>query len=213
MVFLETASATEAYRKRGQDRVEVVQLEDRVVIIVADGAGGVGAGDAAAETVIREVKSCYDRIPSADQWASVLGQIDQRIGEGESTAVVADVRRYGIAGASVGDSQAWIVDGENIVSLTAQQNRKPLLGTGLANPVGFVHPPLNGVLLIATDGFFNYVKRRQLTMLVAQSEFCTIPRKCIELVRLPSGDLWDDIGIVAARISRPIKRRQRYEIS
>ena len=56
---------------------------------------------------------------------------------GESTVVVVDVRADSICGASVGDSQAWIVNGADITDLTARQHRKPLLGSGEAEPVGF----------------------------------------------------------------------------
>lgn len=38
--MIETTSATEKYRSKCEDRVEVVQLDDRTVIVVADGAGG-----------------------------------------------------------------------------------------------------------------------------------------------------------------------------
>jgi hypothetical protein len=68
------------------------------------------------------------------------------------------------------------------------------------------------VLIVATDGFCNYVKRDRLPALAAQSEFIEIPRKCVEMVRLPSGDFWDDIGIVCCRVSRPRPVRRRYMI-
>ena len=75
--------------------------------------------------------------------------------DGETTAVVVDVRTIGIAGASVGDSRAVIVKDGTISELTANQKRKPLIGTGMAEPIGFVCPPLDGLLLLGTDGFFN----------------------------------------------------------
>ena len=76
-----------------------------------------------------------------------------------------DIRPYGIAGASVGDSQAWMIDEGEIVSLTAEQNRKPLLGSGQAIPVGFNQPPLHGILVAGTDGFFDYAKRDDIIRL------------------------------------------------
>lgn len=212
MPRIETVFATEKYRERCEDRLAVFVADDRTVIVVADGAGGTGSGDLAAETVVREVKSEYSRVHSAEQWSLALKEIDCRIGAGESTAVVVDIRPDGICGSSVGDSQAWIISDETIIDLTQDQNRKPLLGSGSASPVSFTHSSLNGLLLVATDGFFNYAKRDTITPTLSQTDFFAIPRVCIEMVRLPSGDLWDDVGIVAARIPPTQRTRQRYSI-
>ena len=104
-----------------------------------------------------------------------LQQIDCRIRAGESTAVVVDLRPDGICGSSVGDSRAWIIHDGNITDLTIDQNRKPLLGSHNARPVGFSNPPANGVLIVATDGFCNYVKRHELPSMVAQTDCFAIP--------------------------------------
>jgi hypothetical protein len=71
---------------------------------------------------------------------------------------------------------------------------------------------LDGLLIVATDGFCNYAKRDAVTPMIVSADFYTIPRNCIEMVRLPSGDLWDDIGIVAARMAPKHRTRQRYSI-
>ena len=165
-------------------------------------------GHLAAEAVVREVQAIYETIHSADEWAAALREIDQKLSTGETTAVVIDVRPYGIAGASVGDSQAWIIADGEITDLTSSQNRKPLLGSSNAKPVGFTGAPLNGLLLAATDGLFDYAKRDEITRLVVRTEFFEIPRRCIELVQLPSGDRWDDIGIVVGR-NKPIRQTRR----
>ena len=212
MPHIETVTALQAYRERCEDRVAVFTSDDRTVIVVSDGAGGFGSGDIAAEMVLREIEIELHRIHSADQWAEALCQLDCRITSGESTAVVVDVRSYGIAGASVGDSEAWLIKDGNIANLTINQNRKPLLGSGAASPVPFMCTPLDGVLLVATDGFCNYVKRDRVPPMIAQSDFYAIPRSCIEMVRLPSGALWDDIGIVAARVTPQRRTRKRYSI-
>jgi len=190
----------------------VIASEERTIIVVADGAGGVGNGDLAAETVIREVKSDQRDIKTAEGWEAELRQIDCRIGMGESTAVVADLRFDSIIGASVGDSHAWIIHEGELVDLTVNQNRKPLLGSGDARPIAFSFGPLTGTLIVATDGFCNYVKRDQLTRLIAEANLVEIPRRCVEMVRLPSGDLWDDIGVVACRALRPRRPRKQYTI-
>ena len=125
MPNVEVATAVESYRDNCEDRVAVFHNEDRTVVVVADGAGGVGSGDSAAETVVREIKAEFPHIHSSDQWVGVLRQIDQRITIGESTVVAVDIRPYGIAGASVGDSRARIIGFDRIEDLTQNQKRKP----------------------------------------------------------------------------------------
>lgn len=208
----ETVSSTQANRDHCEDRVAVFAHEARTVIVVADGAGGTGAGAAAALAVIREIESEYMNIHSANEWASFLCQVDCRVGDGETTAVVVDVRTIGIAGASVGDSRAVIVNDGEISELTSNQKRKPLIGSGMAEPVGFVCPPLDGLVLLGTDGFFDYAKPNAILATIAQSDFHTLPRKCIEMVRLPSGDYWDDVSIVAVRHRPPASTRQRFTV-
>ena len=208
----EAVSATQAYRERCEDRVAVFTHEARTVVVVADGAGGTGAGEAAALAVIREVEAEYLNIHSANEWAAFLREIDCRIGDGESTAVVVDVRTIGIAGASVGDSRAVIVRDGTISELTANQNRKPLIGSGMAEPVGFVCTPLDGLLLLGTDGFFNYAKPDAILASIARSDFQTLPRKCIEMVRLPSGDYWDDVAVAVVRPRPRSLSRRRFTV-
>lgn len=208
---IETVARTVGYRDRCEDRVEIFRENERTVIVVADGAGGMGSGEIAAKSVVREVELAYKTIGSSNDWCTLLRQIDCRISDGGATAVVVDIRPYGIAGASVGDSQAWIVYEGEITDLTANQVRKPLLGSGAAEPSPFTNEPLRGKLIVGTDGFFNYVKREKFTPVISTAEFYSIPRRCIEMVRLPSGDLWDDIGIVAARVIRE-RTKKRYTL-
>ena len=211
MSLIESILATENYRDRCEDRVDVINEDNRTVIVVADGAGGVGSGDLAAESVVSFVNSNYKNTHSANDWVNLLRQIDSQISAGESTAVVVDIRPYGIAGASVGDSQAWILN-EGITDLTCNQIRKPLIGSGQSEPIGFTNLPLDGLLIVATDGLFDYAKRDEIIRLVLQSDFYAISRNCIDLVRLPSGDMWDDVGIVAARNKPQHRIRRSFDI-
>lgn len=213
MLPFETTSLTVAYQQRCEDRVRVVELDGGVVIAVADGAGGTGAGGEAAETVIREVTASASLERDAEGWCDVLRQVDHRLGAGESTCVVAVRSARGIVGASVGDSRAWLLEDGELNDLTIGQQRKPLLGTGEARPVGFSHPPSQSLLLVCTDGFCNYVRREKLLREVLWIDFAVLARKLVEMVRLPSGDLWDDVGIVACRPRRPARNRTRYEIT
>lgn len=212
MSDLEVTSATEAYRGRNEDRLVVLQTENRTVVAVVDGAGGSGQGDVAAETVVGEIRNEYGHIHSALEWSEFLIQVDCRVGLGEATAVIVDIRPYGIAGASVGDCQAWILGHESIVDLTTKQVRKPLLGSGYAKPTWFTHPKLEGILLVGSDGFFSYAKRESIVTTVATSDFHSLPRACVDLVRLPSGELWDDVSIVSVRKRSRTRTRKKYNI-
>jgi PPM family protein phosphatase len=209
----ETTSITVAYQQHCEDRVKILDFDDGIVIVVADGAGGTGAGSQAADTVLREVTALASLQHDATAWCDVLRQIDHRIGDGESTGVVVACSPQGMVGASVGDSKAWLLENDDLSDLTRGQVRKPLLGSGEAQPVGFSHPPTQGLLLVCTDGFCNYVRRDRLLREILWIDFAVLARQLVEMVRLPSGALWDDIGIVACRPRRPVGGRRRYEIT
>lgn len=213
MTGFETTALTVAHRRRGEDRVKVIDFPDGVVIVVADGAGGSGAGDQAAEAVVRELAAAasLDHDPAA--WCALLRQVDQRVAAGESTAVVVARSARGLVGACVGDSQAWLVADDDLLDLTRDRVRKPLLGSGEAVPVGFAHPPAAGLLLVATDGFCNYVRRDRLMKEILWIDFAVLARTLVEMVRLPSGELWDDVGLVACRPRPRAARRQRYDLT
>lgn len=212
MTSFETAQVVVAYRERCEDRIDVLADGDRTLIVVADGAGGTGSGYLAAETVVRETRANYREIHNSTGWSRFLSQLDVRIQSGEATAVIVDIRPDRILGASVGDSCAWVVDGPNTTDLTRTQARKPLLGSHMAKPAPFWHGPLNGLLLVGSDGFFSYAKRDQITRLIARTDFWALPRACVDMVRLPSGKLWDDTAIVACRVQPARTCRKRYSI-
>ncbi len=201
--MFETAWTTESYQQDCQDRVAVFTDTGRSVIVVADGAGGTGLGGHAAKAVVEAVRNGVPATKSAEGWCGLLRQIDGQIGPGQSTAVVVDVQADRICGASVGDSQAWVLKGADIMDLTARQRRKPLLGSGEAEPVGLAYGLLDGLLLVATDGFCNYVKRTELVKVIPYEDFATLPKRLVSHVRLRSGALNDDVGIVVCRYRRP----------
>jgi serine/threonine protein phosphatase PrpC len=208
----ETTTSSVAYRAVNEDRAAVWHNEERTTIVVVDGAGGSGAGSSAAEEVVREVRSAIPHADSAADWERELAQIDSRIGDGEAAAVVVDLRSDRMIGASVGDCVAWLFDGEAFLNLTGRQIRKPLLGSRECRPVGFESPPLSGVLLVATDGFANYVKRERIPRLIGSEEFWTLPTVLLSQVQLASGQWWDDTTVVACRARSQFRTRQRYEI-
>ncbi len=213
----ETAEAVQASRANGEDRVGVVRFEERLVIVVADGAGGTSGGAAAATFVVEQVRTRAAGCHTPEEWSELLARLDLELPAGEAAAVVVDLTAEGIVGASVGDCRAWVIaaldhDEGTITDLSVQQVRKPLLGSRAARADGFQSAPLRATLIVATDGLFNYAKAENMAALVATTEFYSLPRRLIESVRLPSGDYWDDIGIVACRPTPLRRTHQRYTI-
>lgn len=194
---------------RGEDRLAVVRREDGCVIVVADGAGGTGSGGAAAAFVCASVQAVAGgRTQTAGRWVEHLLEIDRALCAsgigGESTVVVVEIDREGaIRGASVGDSGALSIAVDASVELTAEQQRKPLIGSGRAAPVGFgpVNPP--GRVLVASDGLLAYTAARDLGPRALPGALEAAATALIDGVRLRSGGLPDDLALVLCeRVAR-----------
>src|SRR5262245_2209380 len=121
--------------ERDEDRFAVHRLEDRLVVVLGDGAGGMGGGAAAADAVCggiaeRATRACGDPLV----WRDALHELDSALSiathGGQTTAVVVELFGHMVCGASVGDSGVWLVSTEGILDLTAAQSRKPLVGSG-----------------------------------------------------------------------------------
>jgi serine/threonine protein phosphatase PrpC len=187
----------EQARPDGQDRARVVEVDDGLVIALADGAGGTGNGAVAAQAVVDAIAGSR-----ALDWTALLPELDAdgaRLGHGESTAVALAVTGAGIRGASVGDSEAWLVRGDDIVELTEHQARKPLVGGG-ATPIAFQAGPLAGAtLVVASDGLFRYGNRRDIARIATGADLVAAANALVDLVRLRTGALQDDVSIVLVR--------------
>ncbi|HEY0251556.1 MAG TPA: hypothetical protein VGC41_08515 [Kofleriaceae bacterium] len=169
---------------------------DALVVVLADGADGTSRGASAAQAIV-------DAVAAADtDGCDLLGVLDgdpKRLGQGQATAVIISPSASGIAGASVGDSGAWLVAGGNVHELTAGQVRKPLVGDGCM-PVAFSAGPLGPqTLLVASDRLFNYAKRADIVTIVNGPDLEAAAAALVQLVRLPSGNLADDVSVVLAR--------------
>jgi serine/threonine protein phosphatase PrpC len=195
----------EAGNPECQDRVEVIRSEDRIVIVIADGAGGLSGGAEAADMVVRAVRDFAERETRTDAAACshLLRSIDQAIQSdskaGETTAVVAILKPNEIIGASVGDSGVWLIEEGEHANLTRHQRRKPFLGTGMAMPVTFSARVVSGSLLFATDGLLKYTSAEKICEVLKDKDPENIVRRLVELVRLRSGGLPDDVAIVLCR--------------
>lgn len=200
-----------AAKGSGQDRVSVVELGDGLVIALADGAGGTGNGAVAAEAIIAAI-ACETAMPDARRCCELIEDLDAdpRLGGGQSTAVVLAVGAN-IVGASVGDSGAWLIREAEIVDLTHVQERKPLVGDGCV-AVPF-EAPFDGTLLVASDGLLRYAKRDDIARLARGEDLVAAARALVELVRLPTGELQDDVSIVLVSASRTSSGTARWTAS
>ena len=194
----------------GQDRADVIPIDKGIVLVVADGAGGMGGGAEAAEHVIEAVRHTFTTSLSVGDAVHVLRAVDRDLaskGGGQTTAVVVMVSPLLILGASVGDSGAWLVRERGVIDLTRNQTRKPLLGSGSAVPVSFRRDEaLDGTLIVASDGLFKYGKSERLCEAARNPQLEIVPASLVDAVRLPSGNLQDDVAIIACR---PIKQDSR----
>ena len=186
---------------RGEDRVLVSITAHGAVLAIADGAGGVGGGAEAVEAVCRTIFAAVTRAAgAAERWCSVLIEVDDLLSRsaagGMAAVVVAEIRGTHVLGASVGDSAAWLVADGEVIDLTAEQRRKPLVGSGNARPVGFGPRPLSGRLLLASDGLIKYARPRDLARCACSGSPQDGVAALLAEVRLPSGGLQDDVAVV-----------------
>ena len=207
-VNIRIATFVQAAGPQCQDRAAVFETPEGRVIVVADGVGGIGAGAAAAEAVLESIR----RHPPSEKALAVFGYAARELLAlddalcadpqcGETTAVVLAVGHGLIAGASVGDSEAWLIEDAGYTVLTASQSRSPVLGSGAAVPRAFRTEAAAGRLLVATDGLFHYAAPDAICAAACSGEPQGAAEALLALVRLPSGAIQDDVAIVLCDLS------------
>lgn len=187
-----------------QDRAEFFWCNSELILVVADGAGGRSGGAEAAEFVVKAVKARIHSVElNAQALCHLLTEVDREMATsgkfGETTCVVASLSNDGITGASVGDSGALVFSKSGVQNLTANQVRKPFVGTGGAMPVAFNSSLLEGTLLVASDGLLKYTSQEKIAEMIASVDFDGIAEELVALVRYQSGALPDDVSILLAR--------------
>lgn len=209
MMPFKIATTTASFRRSSEDRLASHQTPKGLVVVVADGAGGIPGGARAAELALQIVADAIEhdasklvdpaRLHELLVHADAIVQSDRAAGE--TTCVVVSVSGEGhLVGASVGDSGALVVKTGSIDDLTASQHRKRRLGSGRAVPVVFERSDLDGTLLLASDGLLAYARAEIIARVVAEHEDLDVAAQAlVEAVRLPSGDLQDDVAIVLVR--------------
>jgi serine/threonine protein phosphatase PrpC len=202
---ISVASLVASDRSTPEDAVRVVQADAITGFIVADGAGGLGGGARAAHLVVETLEGMMRSVGRATvtpaSWCQFLLELDDRLlrdaDAGESTAVVAAIRDGLVTGASVGDSEAWLVTRGECQVLTSGQQRLRL-GSGRAVPVGFETAVVNDSMIVAaTDGLFHAARADAICAVLRTAP---TPERLVALARSRSGKLYDDVGIVIVAI-------------
>lgn len=196
--MLRAETAEEAAGAASDDRVAVLWCGDAVVAIVADGAGNSRAGGDAADAVVGAVRASVERgRAEVGALTEVVRACDLELARtgrgGLTTVVVAVVGERAVYGVSVGDSGAWMASGDDWDDLTAAQQRKPLIGSGAAEPKAFGPIARTGAVLVATDGLLKYADRRRLRAAIDRRSGA--PWSLVDAARMRSGRLPDDIAL------------------
>src|SRR5215471_1722208 len=201
---MKAAIETAGGESENQDRAAIIETGPGLVIVVADGSGGLSGGKEASTLAVEIVRKAANELHDSNSCVMLLQQMDQAVEEdkiaGETTCALAVVTESQIYGASVGDSGVWVINEDRFTNLTAGQSRKLFIGSGVACPVPFDHTREdNESLLLTTDGLLKYASRERIM------ETCRerappdeIARRLIELVRYRSGALPDDVTVIFA---------------
>ena len=216
------ATRRDSYRgEDSEDRAEIISAAGSQILFVADGVGGrIGGGKAASllRELVLDVAPQITRL-DAPAWARFLTQADLLVHDdaasGETTAVIAQVSEDGrkIAGASVGDSEAWFITGDGFFDLTETQRKKPFLGSGsaVAVPFALTVPADGGTLLVASDGLFKYASPERILEATRLSDVEDAASELINAARLRSGSFSDDIAVLLCQISPSGRKQSLWE--
>lgn len=206
-VFTAAASAAP---NGGDDIVASVRFNDgSVMLMLADGATGIGFGRLAAQEF---VTTCVERLsafPEADSAVQFLFlEADRRIRrlqrECDTTGVVCIVRDEEYACASVGDSGAWLIEPHQVTSITRGQPRKPRVGSCCDVP--FVkRGRVAGQILMASDGLDHSMMTLDQAaeiVLNASTDPAAELIKAVTTLHERTGGLPDDLAVIVGKPDR-----------
>ena len=199
---------TVAGNPENQDRGLIQHDGPRIILCVADGAGGRSGGAEAASMAVKLIRENAFLLGNADSCVEALRKMDEAIAKdsiaGETTCALAIVTPEEIFGASVGDSGVWwIPESGNHLNLTQEPSSANLsLVLAMRGQFHFDHTRLEpGSLLLATDGLLKYTSAEHIigTCREHPAEVGAAQR-LIELVRYPSGRLPDDVTLIPTKL-------------
>lgn len=197
--------ASAAAGSENQDRGFVTAEGGRLVLCVADGAGGRGGAAEAAHMAVEWVRHHAARLHSAESCVALITALDTAMARdlvaGETTCALATVTPHAVYGASVGDSAIWLMPQTGPPeNLTVGQQRRPFVGCGNARPVAFHREAPSGTLLLATDGLLKYTSTECILRVCREHPAADAAQLLIGLVRYASGALPDDVTVILASL-------------
>ena len=182
-----------------QDRAEIFQCGERIVVAIADGVGGISGGTLAAETFVYNVQNAVQFLIDADHCHRLLHQVDWLLAGdlngAETTGVVAVIDSGKVFGASCGDSGARLYRHDEVVDVTPSGRSRSFLGSGNALVTEFV-TEMKGTLVVATDGLWKYAKSSDIDAAIGNAAPQQLASALADLARLTTRKLQDDIAIV-----------------
>jgi serine/threonine protein phosphatase PrpC len=197
-------------RQSSEGIAEVFEQDEALIVVIADGAGGIRGGAAASRFLVDRVRSAITAssvaVEDVGGWRELFQSSDHDLAAnhaGETSGVLVVLGPNGLIGVSAGDSEAWVVTSARVDDLTTGQHTKTRLGTGRAVPVTFQRAALEGVLLVGTDGLFKYAAKEVIARIVRANTLGGIAEHLVELVRLPSGRFADEAAIFLATREAP----------
>ncbi len=136
------------------------------IVALADGQGGRSDAALASRAACEAVWSAASALPShqlleAGTWPGLLQQADDAVAltGGFTTLVACAISPDAVAGASVGDSKAYLMrtPADEMTELTESQRKNPPVGSESVDAVSFMHRAVGGGrLLVVSDGVWKY---------------------------------------------------------
>jgi len=171
--------------------------------VLADGQGGQAGGARAAQLACqtaaeRAAGVTVNRLSDAAAWLSVLRGVDEVVctdpQAGYTTLVGFAVIGGRLAGASCGDSAAWLADAAGKVhDLTAAQAKNPPVGSGVAAFMPFAAAlPDRWLVLAMSDGVWKYVGCERVAELVRTHRGQDLLEALQAQARLPGSGMFQD---------------------
>lgn len=157
MLYRISTSTVSPKPSGGDDRILIRCLQDQsILVLLADGATGVGFGALAADRFIEVMSSHVTNFSRAtEDIVHGLRSADRQIAEldhqCDTTGVVLLVHGDRYMCASVGDSAVFMDSSSGVVELTLGQRRRPRIGSGIQDPVVALGE-VSGPMFLATDG-------------------------------------------------------------
>jgi serine/threonine protein phosphatase PrpC len=202
----EFVRALASSRPESGDTVGVFERDEVLVVVVADGGGGLRSGEVASRSLVGVIEAAVNDPAFAPEevqgWIDLFEATDSALAAneaGETTGVVVVAGPRGLVGVSAGDCEAWVVTPTAVDDLTVGRQTKQRLGSNRVTLATFERAALGGVLVVASDGLFKFAATEVIARIVRASAIGVAAEHLVDLVRLRSGNVADDVAIVLVR--------------